>query len=84
VYSMRVFVNWRRRWSVLRRWVFISSYEHSCIHVFLGKNSKNIKKMMNNVTGTIVPIFVLAETFVCLEFRYVFVGDLLPIFSSEN
>jgi hypothetical protein len=31
---------------------------------------KNIKRMMNNVTGTIVPVFVLVKTFVCLEFYW--------------
>jgi hypothetical protein len=52
--------------------------------VYFWEIPRTPRRWMNNVLGTIVPNFVLVETFVCLEFRHIVVGDILPVFRSEN
>jgi hypothetical protein len=44
---------------------------------FLWKVSRTLRTMMNNVPGTMVLISVL------IEFSYVFVGDLVPVFRFD-
>jgi hypothetical protein len=60
----------RRRWSVSRRWIFMKSFEERWIS----------GKMMNNASGTIVPVSVLVG-FCMIK---VFAGDLLPVLDSRN
>jgi hypothetical protein len=55
---------------VSRRWIFMKSFEERWIS----------GKMMNNASGTIVPVSVLVG-FCMIK---VFVGDLLPVLDSRN
>jgi hypothetical protein len=59
-------------------------HEISWIFTCFWKNSKNTKNKDEQCVGDKRPHFCPRRDFVCLEFRYAFVGDLLPVFRSKN
>jgi hypothetical protein len=57
----------RRRWSASRRWIFIRSYEDSWV---FWKISRTWRILMNNVSGTNVPVLCRRRNIACLKFRW--------------